>query len=298
MPKRKGKAASDDEDDSGSEVDLVNVDFEFFDPRPIDYLAIKRLLRQLLQLDAEDLHVNDLVDLILSQPLVGTTVKTDGIESDPYAFLTVLNINVHKDNSSIKALISYLLAKSAGNPTAQAALRNIIGPEALASSSSRHVGLLLGERMINMPVQIIPPMYRMLGDEIRMANEDKEPYNFDYYIVLSRLYKITEADISAMDDGTEEPAPPPKKQKKKGKGSKVKGQQLGLPKVGTFSFHHEDEQIQKVATFTVDYEFSNRQPREGSESLGLDVAGRFMIVPATRFAEMVTSMAESHPLPT
>ncbi|KAG8859058.1 Mss4p nuclear export [Tulasnella sp. 330] len=295
MPKRKGKTASSDEDDSGSEVDLVNVDFEFFDPRETDYLAIKRLLRQLLQLDAEDLHLNDLTDLILSQPLVGTTVKTDGIESDPYAFLTVLNMNVHKDHPSIKALVSYLLAKATGNPAAQAALRSIIGPEALASSSSRHVGLLLGERMINMPVQIIPPMYRMLGDEIRMANDDKEPYNFDHYIVLSRLYKITEADVSSMTDDIDEPAPPTKKQKKKGKGAKQ--QQQGLPQVGTFSFHHEDEEIQNVASFTVDYDFSNRQPREGSESLGLDVAGRFMIVPSARFAEMVTDMTKSHPLP-
>jgi hypothetical protein len=26
---------------------------------------------------------------------VGTTIKTDGLESDPFAFLTVLNMHVH-----------------------------------------------------------------------------------------------------------------------------------------------------------------------------------------------------------
>ncbi len=46
----------------------------------------------------------------------------------------------------------------------------MIGPEGLAST--RHVGLLLGERLINMPVQVIPPMYRMLLDEIQWANEE------------------------------------------------------------------------------------------------------------------------------
>ena len=40
--------------------------------------------------------MNDLADLILSQPLVGTTIKTDGIESDPYAYLTVLNMHIHQ----------------------------------------------------------------------------------------------------------------------------------------------------------------------------------------------------------
>jgi protein BCP1 len=72
------------------------VDFEFFDPNAADYIALKRLLAQLFQSDAESLHLHDFAELILSQPLVGTTVKTDGRESDPYAFLTVLNLAVHK----------------------------------------------------------------------------------------------------------------------------------------------------------------------------------------------------------
>lgn len=73
------------------------MDFEFFDPNPkVDYLALKRLLVQLLQSDSEQFKVNELTDLILSQPLLGTTVKTDGIESDPYAVLTVLNVHAHQ----------------------------------------------------------------------------------------------------------------------------------------------------------------------------------------------------------
>lgn len=75
----------------------MDVDFDFFDPHPdVDYLALKRLATQLFQADAESLHLNDLADLILSQPLVGTTVKCDGRESDPYAVLTVLNMHIHQ----------------------------------------------------------------------------------------------------------------------------------------------------------------------------------------------------------
>jgi protein BCP1 len=76
--------------------ELVDVDFEFFDPiADIDWHGVKRLLAQLLQADAPLFHLNLLTDLILSQPLVGSTVKCDGRESDPYAFLSVLNLNVH-----------------------------------------------------------------------------------------------------------------------------------------------------------------------------------------------------------
>lgn len=114
--------------------------------------------------------------------------------------------------------------------------------------------------MINMPVEIIPPMYRMLGDEIKWAVNDvssqgnystaadessitqKEPYNFDHYIIFSRLYKLTAGDVDSMMEDVEDTAPPTKKQKKKAKIST----QAGLPKPGTFPFHVEDETIQKV----------------------------------------------------
>jgi len=217
------------------------------------------------------------------------------MESDPYAFLTVLNLNVHKDHPSIKALVNYLLSKSSANPRART-LHDLIGQDAL--SSSQHVGLLLGERMVNMPPQIIPPMYRMLQDEIKWANDDKESYIFEHYIVLSRLYKLTKDDVSMMMDGVEESAPPPKKQKKKAKAAKSKSNsQLGPLAPGTFPFHPEDETIQKIATLSLDYDFSNRQPKEGPESLGLELAGRLMVFPSSRFPEMVESLSEAYPVP-
>jgi protein BCP1 len=53
-------------------------------------------LRQLLDTDAELFDVSALADLILSQPTLGSTVKVEGMETDPYAFLSVINLQVHK----------------------------------------------------------------------------------------------------------------------------------------------------------------------------------------------------------
>lgn len=78
-------------------MDEVNVDFEWFDPQPaVDFHGIRNLLRQLLDNDAQLFDLSALTDLILSQPLLGSTVKVDGNEGDPYAFLTVLNLQQHK----------------------------------------------------------------------------------------------------------------------------------------------------------------------------------------------------------
>lgn len=76
---------------------MVNVDFEWFDPDPtIDFHGLKGLLRQLFDTDAQIFDLSALADLILSQPLLGSTVKVDGKETDPYAFLSVLNLQEHK----------------------------------------------------------------------------------------------------------------------------------------------------------------------------------------------------------
>ncbi|GAB1525850.1 Mss4p nuclear export [Rhizoctonia solani] len=94
--KRKNESNSESEEESR---ELVDVDFEFFGPTEIDYLALKRLLNQLFSTDSATFQVEHLTELILAQPGIGSTVKTDGIDSDPYAILTVLNMNVHKVNN-------------------------------------------------------------------------------------------------------------------------------------------------------------------------------------------------------
>jgi hypothetical protein len=78
-------------------MDMLDVEFEWFDPQPeVDFHGLKNLCRQLFDIDAQLFDLSALVDLILSQPLLGSTVKVDGNESDPYAFLTVLNMHEHR----------------------------------------------------------------------------------------------------------------------------------------------------------------------------------------------------------
>jgi len=76
---------------------MLDVEFEWFDPQPdVDFHGLKTLLRQLLDVDAQLLDMSALVDLILAQPLLGSTVKVDGNETDPYAFLSVINLREHR----------------------------------------------------------------------------------------------------------------------------------------------------------------------------------------------------------
>jgi len=89
--------SSSDESDS-QDNNIVDVDFEFFDPAEIDFHGVKNLLRQLLDVDATLFDISALTNLVIEQKLLGSTVKVEGKEDDPYAFLTVLNLHEHKVN--------------------------------------------------------------------------------------------------------------------------------------------------------------------------------------------------------
>ncbi|CAG8525458.1 7859_t:CDS:2 [Gigaspora margarita] len=192
---------SDGEENAHLEEDIVDIDFDFFDPKPIDFHSIKNLMIQLFSADSELFNITELTELIISQPLLGTTVKIDGADSDPYAILTVLNMNEHLEKQCIKDLAKYLLDK-----TKQDSILNEKLDTLLKKDSTNHIGLILSERLINMPVQIVPPMYKMLQEEIQWAVDD--PYNFEWYLVLSKTYQEV---VSTLDDESSQS----KKQKKK-----------------------------------------------------------------------------------
>ncbi|GLB36746.1 hypothetical protein LshimejAT787_0310330 [Lyophyllum shimeji] len=282
MSKRK-QSAGDESDDSSSDVSLIDVDFDFFDPNPkVDYQALKRLLRQLFQRDADIFQLHELAELILSQPTVGTTIKTDGIESDPYAFLTVLNMHVHHEHSSIKAIANYALQKSSADPAFHATLQTLF------SQNQRHVGFVFCERLINMPVQVVPPMYNMLTKEMQWAVDDNEPYTFSHYLFISRTYRLTPEEESALlNSAPQTKAPSSKKSKKTNAATQP------VPTTspdGIYPYHPEDEYIKLASVHTVDYQFTNAaEPRE-KDSFGLDTRGRMMLLPAERFPALHTRL--------
>jgi protein BCP1 len=111
-----------------------------------------------------EFDLSELSNLILSQSFLGSTIKTDGEDSDPFALLTVLNMTEHGQKPVIKALAEYFILKTQDNPDLNRRLRR-----SFASSSKERVGLILSERLINMPTEVIPPMYKLLSSEIGNA---------------------------------------------------------------------------------------------------------------------------------
>ncbi|KAJ1724078.1 Mss4p nuclear export, partial [Coemansia biformis] len=159
---------------SGSSEDIVNVDFEYFDPAPIDFHAMKRMLVGSFGDDAEEFELSELVDLILEQSAVGSTVKMED-DADPYAFMSVIGLREHASKKVMQQLVAYLRRKDRSGK--------------ISAVLDGNTGLLLNERVINMPPQIVPPMLKMLTGEMKEAAEAGKPFDFEHLLLICPMFR-------------------------------------------------------------------------------------------------------------
>jgi len=75
------------------------------------------------------------------------------------------------------------------------------------------------------------------------------------------------------------------------------GSGSGSPPNGIYSFHPEDEYIQKVSTHTQDYTFTRAEPRDTPDAFGLDTGGRVILVKADRLGELVSEFNGAYAAP-
>ncbi|KAI0161010.1 p21-C-terminal region-binding protein-domain-containing protein [Hypoxylon sp. FL1284] len=262
------KMVEDSDSSDDDDFDMVNVDFEWFNFDPeIDFQGTKSLLRQLFDVDATLFDISGLADLILSQPTIGSTVKVDGKGMDAYAMLTVLNLHEHREKKPLADLTKYISDK-AKSTESLAAIPDLL-------SSGKHVGVVLSERLINMPSEISPPMYGMLIDEIEAAVEDKEPYEFSHYLIISKTYNEIESKLDVEE----------RKRKK------------GRQDAATFYFHPEDEVLQKYAAAYGSYDFSkideaNADSKRAFHEMGVMPRGSMILIEASKIADAAKAISE------
>ncbi|KAI6002650.1 hypothetical protein F5J12DRAFT_913858 [Pisolithus orientalis] len=88
-----------------------------------------------------------------------------------------------------------MLSKISADLTFYSTLSLLFAPEIQVQNQAQaHLGLVLCERLINMPVEIFPPMYCMLVDELQDAVADGDPYHFAH----SRAYRLMPEEEEAM----------------------------------------------------------------------------------------------------
>ena len=152
----------------------------------------------------------------------------------------------------------------------------------MRGSREAQVGLVLTERLINVPSEVVPPMYKMLVEEISWALEEKEPYNFTHYLILSKTYREVASSLDEDDERS-------RKHKKQRKSNGKIGEEI-------FYFHPEDEVLQSHASSSGSFEYKSEVSQSDSkrafQELGIQPQGHMVLLEAARFEAAVKAVQQ------
>lgn len=183
------------DEDEEQEIDMVHADFGFFDPKLGDFSGVKLLLHNYL--DNKPWDLSGFVDLILEQTTVGTVVKldeqdevghADDDDAGPFGVISALNLQRYQHHRCIKELKEFLLEAC----TEEATKKKL---KTYLEQQAGDVGLLVSQRFVNCPYQLVPPLYDALFDEIAWATEDeptqelRDSFCFKYYVLVTRIFE-------------------------------------------------------------------------------------------------------------
>jgi len=214
LAKKQGKPvpaeAVDDEDKEDDDA-AVEASFGFFDPCEGDYHAVKAFLRSYIDGDGVDggagdaLDVNGLADLIAGQAAVGTTVKAeDDVESGPLGFITLLQLGAHRKARCLAQLKEFIL-ENMGSDAARARMT--------AVWDSPRTALLLQDRMLNLPLEVVPVLHAELAKDLDHARREAKTggakagtdWDVDQVVILARCCEVADngslASSSASANG-------------------------------------------------------------------------------------------------
>lgn len=131
-----------------------------------------------------------------------------------------------------------------------------------------------------MPAEVVPPMYKMLLEEMAWAVEEKEPYNFTHYLVVSKTYEEVESKLD-MEESR------PQKKKKKSAGNSER-----------FLFHPEDEVLERHAIcsgrteYTREHDEGHSDSKRAFQELGIKTSANIILMEAAQFEPAVKNMLE------
>lgn len=144
----------------------LQVEFSFFDPRPEDYHSMRALLAGGATLP-QGIDPGGFADLLSEQAAVGTLVKGETIDTDVYGFMSAIGLQEHAKVRCVQQLTASVL-KRLPDAAAIGALRGWL------ADAKAPLGLIVSERFVNMPPQLLPNLVDALVQDIDWAVQNAD----------------------------------------------------------------------------------------------------------------------------
>ena len=173
-------------DSDGSDASEVEIKFELFNMAEADYHSIKQYLGNLFGAGDHGVDCVALTSFIVEDLAdhLGTCVKTDGEESDPFGFISGFPLSLFLTNESANILSSTIL-----NSISKYLKEKCKAFDAEGFFAEPKNVLIFQERLINVPSTIAAPLYRQFLDDWVMAASEKEL--IDKFLKLKNVLIIT-----------------------------------------------------------------------------------------------------------
>jgi len=125
---------------------------------------------------------SEVAHVIVSQKYLGSIIKEEG-DSEGLGIISCLNLHQNSELECIHQIKEYIINCT---PEDQK-------PDWEALVNREAVGLLISERLINIPHTIAPQLNDTIYEEIEWSIEDGYPFLFEDYIYIAR-YGINDSD--------------------------------------------------------------------------------------------------------
>jgi len=148
----------------------IQVEFEARVIEEVDFKVIRNFIAHFCQ--KQTFNSIEMAELIISQPQVGSIIK-DLDSSESFGIITIINLD--QDKSSIKQIKKYILS-SVSKDQLSSWEKIINGPR---------LGLIINERIRNVPHIIAPQLNESLFQEITNAVKGGESFLFDHFLYIT-----------------------------------------------------------------------------------------------------------------
>uniref|UniRef100_A0A1A9VL64 Protein BCCIP homolog n=1 Tax=Glossina austeni TaxID=7395 RepID=A0A1A9VL64_GLOAU len=178
-------------DDAG--VGRINFKGRMIEDR--DWYSLCQLLQRLFM--RANINCMKMADLIIAQNFLGSVIyqcETDGngsdIESDifedsiVFGVITMLNMTSEKDIPCVQQLRTFIM-QSAEKYATEDVLKKFSD---ILNDTSRPVGYLINERLVNIPADISIDLLENLQAEIMTAQQKGMEFDFAYYLIIIKLH--------------------------------------------------------------------------------------------------------------
>jgi len=193
-------AESGSEDDSGNDTHStdreIQVEFEARTPEERDLPGIISLLRQCFR-GSDEVDLSVLAKFVMKQRSVGSVVtqspsdSTDdeddddlaGTDGEVFGLATIVRLKDSEVADQIRRHLNHAVMST----DSRGQFSRIL------NSPESDIGLIISERIINMPPQISVPLYQTLSNEVKKAKAKNLPFNFTHYALISKILTAPEA---------------------------------------------------------------------------------------------------------